>query len=154
MKLLILLLAVLQFTLETQKRKESADCADWGCRCVDARIKAPTPICDEALVACYSKSQCKRQKNGNCGYTLTGALEKCLANLKKPCVVGGCSGEICSDEPMISSCMFNPKFGCYKDAKCKRNAKGICSWTMTSKLERCLGVQNEPSIKPLIVPPY
>ncbi len=63
---------------------------------------------------------------------------------KKPfvaegCYIGGCAGEICSDEPgVMSPCLWKPEFACYKLARCERQADGKCGWTMTPELKRCL----------------
>lgn len=55
------------------------------------------------------------------------------------CYVGGCSGQICSDEPgAISTCEYRAEYACYKTAKCERQASGRCGWTETSELKMCL----------------
>jgi hypothetical protein len=57
------------------------------------------------------------------------------------CFVGGCSSEVCSDEPnTVSSCIYREEFACYKTAKCERQASGQCGWTKTPKLLSCLGM--------------
>ncbi|HEY0907977.1 MAG TPA: hypothetical protein VGE35_01370 [Candidatus Paceibacterota bacterium] len=64
------------------------------------------------------------------GNTTTGA-----------CYVGGCSAEICSDQPdMVSNCMYRPQFACYKStgAKCERQSTGNCGWTETEALAMCI----------------
>lgn len=61
---------------------------------------------------------------------------------KKPAVTGcrpsGCSGQICSDQDMISDCMFRPEYACYKTATCERQPGGDCGWTKTANLSNCL----------------
>lgn len=55
------------------------------------------------------------------------------------CYVGGCSNQICSDQPgMISTCEYRPEYGCYAGARCERQATGQCGWTMTPQLYACL----------------
>ncbi len=55
------------------------------------------------------------------------------------CYVGGCSGEVCSDQPnVVSTCMYREVFACYKTAKCERQANGSCGWTETSALKACV----------------
>jgi len=55
------------------------------------------------------------------------------------CYVGGCSAQICSDEPdAMSDCMFRPEYACYKDAMCEQQASGLCGWTETPELVACL----------------
>ncbi len=55
------------------------------------------------------------------------------------CYIGGCSGEICSDrQDIVSSCIYKKEYGCYKTAKCERQANSQCGWTQTSALTACL----------------
>lgn len=57
------------------------------------------------------------------------------------CYVGGCSGQICSDQPnMVSTCEFTPSYSCYQSANttCERQANGQCGWTQTDELAQCL----------------
>jgi eight-cysteine-cluster-containing protein len=66
---------------------------------------------------------------------LTG---NCPPSRHKPCVVGGCSGQVCADEPLASTCEWRPEYGCYKAATCERQADGKCGWTKTAELTACL----------------
>ncbi len=55
------------------------------------------------------------------------------------CYVGGCSSQICSDDPgAISTCEFKEEYACYKTAKCERQSSGQCGWTDTPELQMCL----------------
>lgn len=55
------------------------------------------------------------------------------------CFVGGCSGQICSDqEGVISTCEFRPEYACYQTATCERQPGGECGWTETPELDACL----------------
>jgi hypothetical protein len=55
------------------------------------------------------------------------------------CYVGGCSGQICSDqEGMVSTCEFRQEYACYQTAKCERQSSGQCGWTITPELSMCL----------------
>lgn len=61
------------------------------------------------------------------------------------CYIGGCSGQICSDEEGVaSSCEFRAEYACYRSAKCERQLNGQCGWTETNELRMCL--QNPPSL--------
>ena len=55
-----------------------------------------------------------------------------------PCVVGGCSGQICSDQPLFSSCEWRPEYACFSGAVCERQRDGKCGWTPTLELRACL----------------
>jgi len=62
------------------------------------------------------------------------------------CFVGGCSGQICSDEPGgISTCEFRAEYACYRTAQCERQTTGKCSWTETPELKMCLA--NPPALQ-------
>lgn len=55
-----------------------------------------------------------------------------------PCIVTGCSGQICSDKEMASTCEFREEYMCYKSASCERQTNGKCGWTQTPALSQCL----------------
>jgi hypothetical protein len=61
----------------------------------------------------------------------------------KACIPTGCGGQLCSDQVMISTCVFRPEHACYRNAECKRQADGLCGWTETPTLAACLS--NPPS---------
>ncbi len=54
------------------------------------------------------------------------------------CRKSGCSGNICSDRTLGSTCEWRPEYICYRDQNCVRNRHGGCSWDKPSRLERCL----------------
>jgi hypothetical protein len=56
----------------------------------------------------------------------------------KPCVRTGCSGQICSDEDVVTTCEFLPQYACYWTAACERQANGQCGFTLTPELISCL----------------
>ena len=57
------------------------------------------------------------------------------------CFIGGCSGQICSDQKdVMSTCEFKEEYACYKNEKCERQADGKCGWTQTPTLSACLMV--------------
>jgi hypothetical protein len=56
----------------------------------------------------------------------------------KPCIKTGCSGEICADETMMSTCEYRPEYECYKKATCERQQNGNCGFTKTPELTGCL----------------
>lgn len=56
----------------------------------------------------------------------------------KPCVITGCSGQICSDESVITTCEYRAEYACYKTARCEQQASGKCGWTQTQQLQECL----------------
>jgi eight-cysteine-cluster-containing protein len=57
---------------------------------------------------------------------------------KDGCVIGGCSGQVCSDEDVITDCAYREYYICYANAQCERQTNGECGWTMTNELQQCL----------------
>lgn len=56
----------------------------------------------------------------------------------KECRKTGCSGQICSDIDLITTCEFRQEYTCYQSARCERQATGECGFTQTSELSNCL----------------
>lgn len=56
----------------------------------------------------------------------------------KPCFKTGCSGQVCADEEVMTTCEYKAEYECYKRAKCERQANGQCGFTDTPELRRCL----------------
>jgi hypothetical protein len=54
------------------------------------------------------------------------------------CRPTGCSGQVCADEDVVTTCEFRESYGCYKDALCERRPDGKCGWTETPTLAACL----------------
>ncbi len=54
------------------------------------------------------------------------------------CRVTGCSGQICGDADIITTCEYQPEYACYQNAVCDLQADGQCGWTLTAGLGRCL----------------
>ncbi|KND49367.1 MAG: hypothetical protein AB203_03150 [Parcubacteria bacterium C7867-008] len=70
-------------------------------------------------------------------YALTFNVQKGV--VAKPCYVGGCSSQICSDRPdAVSTCEYRSEYGCYRTAKCERQINDTCGWTQTPALQQCL----------------
>jgi eight-cysteine-cluster-containing protein len=56
----------------------------------------------------------------------------------KPCIKTGCSGQVCSDQEVVTTCEYRSEYDCYKEAECKRQANGECGFTQTRELRACL----------------
>ncbi|HRN86901.1 MAG TPA: Gmad2 immunoglobulin-like domain-containing protein [Candidatus Dojkabacteria bacterium] len=64
--------------------------------------------------------------------------------VKDGCKIGGCSGQICSDdEDVITDCAYREEYACYINAECARQSNGECGWTMTQELQQCLLEKSE-----------
>jgi hypothetical protein len=86
-----------------------------------------------ANVRCTATTHCEMKGiNG-------GALPVCIQNAPQPaCVKTGCSGQVCADHSVITTCEFRPEFGCYHAATCERQADGACGFTQTPALTSCI----------------
>ncbi len=57
------------------------------------------------------------------------------------CFVGGCSGQVCSDnDGVITTCQFLPQYACYRapTTTCEKQSNGHCGWTSDADLQACL----------------
>ncbi len=54
------------------------------------------------------------------------------------CKPSGCSGQVCSDQDVITDCAYKEEYICYEKAKCERQENGQCGWTKTKELSACL----------------
>jgi hypothetical protein len=89
-----------------------------------------------ANVRCTATTHCEMKGiNG-------GSIPVCIANAPTPpqpaCVKSGCSGQVCADHSVITTCEMRPEYGCYHSAACERQADGACGWTKTPALTSCI----------------
>lgn len=69
------------------------------------------------------------------------------ASSSDECKITGCSGQICSDEDVITTCEYKDEYACYKNAKCERQEDGKCGWTPTEDLVSCLGAAFQAEVE-------
>ncbi len=60
------------------------------------------------------------------------------------CFVSGCSSQVCSDTPVITTCEWRQEYVCYRTAECARQDDGRCGWTQTPELISCLAQFRTP----------
>lgn len=60
----------------------------------------------------------------------------------------GCSGQLCGDEDVATTCEYRPEFACYRDAACEPQGDGSCGWTPSDDLARCLAETSGPPMPP------
>ena len=68
----------------------------------------------------------------------------------KPCMITGCSSQVCSDQDVVTTCEYRNEYACYRKAKCERQSNGECGWTRTKELTSCVNrakTQTGPQIK-------
>lgn len=70
-------------------------------------------------------------------YLRAGAAKGTSGSLK-PCKKTGCSGQVCSDQEVMTTCEYKTEYECYKKATCERQANGDCGFTPTAELNACL----------------
>ena len=58
--------------------------------------------------------------------------------ISKQCIKTGCSSQLCSDEPVMTTCEYRPEYECYKTATCSRQSNDDCGWEMNNELLDCL----------------
>jgi len=54
------------------------------------------------------------------------------------CQRTGCSGQVCADRSVITTCEWREEYSCYQTAACARQPDGQCGWTQTAELALCL----------------
>jgi len=63
---------------------------------------------------------------------------KLESSAPKFCRPTGCSGQICADSAVITTCEWRPEYECYRAATCSAQANGDCGWVMDDELRKCL----------------
>lgn len=59
--------------------------------------------------------------------------------IRDGCHVGGCSSNVCSDDPgAVGTCEWRPEYACFWSATCERQRSGKCDWTPTAELNACI----------------
>jgi len=87
-------------------------------------------ICSRIKFACAAGESYFSDKCG-CGCTVAPA--------PKACVVTGCSGQVCAESDVITTCEYRAEYACYAKSTCERDAAGNCGWRKTPELTACLG---------------
>ncbi|HVJ92368.1 MAG TPA: hypothetical protein VM580_21355 [Labilithrix sp.] len=62
----------------------------------------------------------------------------CVPQSKPECKRTGCSGHVCADHDVVTTCIYKPEYACYQEATCERQADGQCGFTQTDELTSCL----------------
>ena len=52
------------------------------------------------------------------------------------CQVTGCSGQICSDQEVVTTCEYRPEYACLKCMQCTDTGAG-CRWVATPDTQAC-----------------
>ncbi|MCF6363031.1 MAG: hypothetical protein L3J88_06750 [Gammaproteobacteria bacterium] len=72
------------------------------------------------------------------GITASQFYLKVESTKQKMCFPTGCSGQICADTDVTTTCEWRPEYACYHSASCSTQRNGDCGWVMDDELRRCL----------------
>jgi hypothetical protein len=87
----------------------------------------------------------------DCSFDAGGAVLSCRSRTSesaRDCKRTGCSGQLCGDEHLATTCEFRSEYACYRDAACEPQGDGACGWTPTEDLARCLAETRGPPMPP------
>lgn len=96
----------------------------------------------------YSVGQTFKSTDGcnSCGCQAGGEVA-CTEMACAPapaCKKTGCSGQICSDQDIASTCEWTEAYACYQTAICERGGDGKCGFRNTPELQSCLDSKKTP----------
>ena len=129
---------------------DDCDCAEPVCQPVC--IPKPQPSC-EADSSCGPGQTCQTmctdlpcacdEDEEDCDCLNFWCESLCVDDGTEPpapaeCVVSGCSGEICADQPIDSICIFDPWMKCMTLTTCGPQAGGGCGWEDNGEFLSCL----------------
>jgi len=87
-----------------------------------------------------STDACNTCSCGPSGVACTKKL--CVPDEPAPteCIRTGCSGQICAETDVVSTCEYQPQYECYQNAPCERQNDGQCGFSPTDELMQCLAM--------------
>ncbi len=109
----------------------------------DPRVRALTAAV-LALAACVDRGAATHATGTGPAPAVTTA-EAGTCGSDADCHRTGCSGEVCSDRDMLTSCLWRPEYACYGEpfARCACGA-GACGWAPDPSLTACLAQARTP----------
>jgi hypothetical protein len=69
---------------------------------------------------------------------MAAVLTACGNGSEGQCIRTGCSGQVCAEEDVVTTCEWRDEYACYRFARCERQPGGGCGWTATEEQARCL----------------
>jgi hypothetical protein len=72
------------------------------------------------------------------GLSASQFYTKIVASAPNPCITTGCSGQICSDQDMMTTCEWKASTPAKSFGTCELQATGKCGWTRLPELSACL----------------
>ncbi len=119
----------------------------------------PTGTCVAAVATCsmYGGNSCEAgfecqyqcpdgSNNPNCnlGINPTGICVELPrgrdCQQDSDCIISGCSGQVCTNHNVITTCDYRPEYACYNPQNTSCGCtQGFCGWESTDALTACLG---------------
>jgi len=66
------------------------------------------------------------------------SIKKIEKTSKNDCKISGCNSEVCSEQEIMSNCVWKDEYTCFRFARCERQKNNHCGWTMTEEAKKCL----------------
>jgi hypothetical protein len=105
---------------------------------------AATKLVDDAVIIAGDRYSVRGPGGRGKARSATQFYFRAVDEVQAECVKTGCSGQICADENVFSTCEFRPEYACYREATCERQDDGTCGWTETAELSACLANPPQP----------
>lgn len=99
---------------------------------------AATKLVDDAVIFAGERYNVTGPGGRGKARTATNFYFRAIDEVTSACVKTGCSGQVCADHDVITTCEFRPEYACYREATCEVQADGQCGWTETAALSACL----------------
>jgi eight-cysteine-cluster-containing protein len=100
---------------------------------------------EERACATYTFGSDECERNGS---TITCRSNQDVPPAAIDCRRTGCSGQVCGERDVVTTCEFLPHYACYRDATCEQQPDGSCGWTPTEDLQRCVAEASHPGPTP------
>lgn len=127
------------FTIRATRSTQGANFVPWT-----AELKYNDPKTKTGYIVFKNANTSGLAKNAKSLWVpvVFGGQSSGFNNLQPPvqteCRRTGCSGEICSDKDLNTTCMYRPEYACYQNAACERQTNGSCGFTQSVALTRCV----------------
>jgi eight-cysteine-cluster-containing protein len=110
-----------------------------GYACLPCEVKdcgpqpgMPNTLCPDGKTVSGPTGKCLPTGWGTCAWEII----ECPA---PKCQITGCSGQICADKEVITTCEFMPWYGCFKLSECGTfGPGGSCGWKQTPAYLSCM----------------
>jgi len=120
-----------------------------GMMCIACQPEPEGPPCELPWVGVSEELECDRGEE--VVYSPRGACKRCSSSESgcvrdSDCIKTGCSGQICSDEEVVTTCEWREEYACYTQrfARCVCE-DGQCGWERNRRLALCLRGQAPPA---------